>query len=274
MSGASFAAAPDPFVLYGSVPIQRSTNGRSLRSLVTNPAERTLVLIGAGQSLAANTSGGLFTPTNAAKVDNFNICDGAIYDCAGPLLGCSGSDTLGPGNVLPRIADKLITDGKFDRVIIASIALGGTLISEWATGPYANRFDVTMRRLSARGITPASSGVTFGMLWMHGESDGPIGTTSQQYQDRWALVRSSILASGFSGRVFNPTETMNAGTTYAAIQTAQAAIRDGSLVFSGGNLDTSVAAGARTDGTHFSATSAATAATTIYNAMVASGAPF
>jgi hypothetical protein len=268
------AAAPDPFVLPGVVPVARQTAGRSLRSLVINPSERTLVLIGTGQSLAANTSGALYTVTNGSKVDNFNICDGAAYDCAGELLGCSGDVSLGPGNVLPRIADKLIDGDKFDRVIIASIAIGGTSIAQWATGEYETRHLVTMRRLASRSITPATPGVTFAALWMHGEAEAALSTTTQQYEDRWAIVRANLLAAGFSGRMFIPTETMNGGSVYAAVQTAQAAIRDGSVTFSGGNLDADVSSGSREGGTHLNAGSAATAATSIYNAMVASGAPF
>lgn len=270
------AAAPDPFLLFNIPEVQVQTAGRAVRSLVINPAERTLVLISSGQSLASNTSGALFTPTNASKIDNFNVNDGAAYDCAGPLLGPSTDDTLGPGNVVPRVADKLITGNKFDRVIIPALAIGGTAIAEWATGNYSQRHLVAMRRLAARGITPATPGVTFCFLWMQGETDGNLGTTSAQYQSRWATVRANLFAAGFSGRIFNPTETMaGAGVTNATMQGAQAAIRDGSVVFSGGNLDTDAPYSNRVVGnSHLTATSAAQAATAIYNAMVASGAPY
>lgn len=272
----SASAPPDPFLLTETVPGVRGdhdTNGRVMRSPAINPAQQTLVLITAGQSLRANASGTQYTPTNAASIDNFNVYNGALYDCAGPMLGCTPGST-GPGNVAPRVADLLISNGKFDRVIIVPTAMGGSFIAEWqAGGVYHDRVPVAMRRLASRGITPVTPGVTFALEWGHGESDGNYGTSQAEYQAGWQSFKSGVLAAGFEGRIFVARESYYTGSTFPAITAAQAAVVDGVTVFAGGNID-SINSGGRSDDLHLNNTGAATAATLIYNAMVASGGPF
>ena len=169
---------PDSFGLYGSA--RAPLSGQTIRSPIIDPTKKTLILIGAGQSNATSVSPTLYTPTNSSVVDNFNIFDGAIYNVAGPLLGCSWNPNaatngsgLGPGNVLVRIADTLVTNGKFDRVIICSIATGSTMMADWGTAagaglPMFTRGPVLMARLASKGITPSTPGATFAEIMMIG----------------------------------------------------------------------------------------------------------
>lgn len=268
---------PDPYILRtpsSAVDMQRGTAGRALRLDPIDPTKKTLVLISAGQSLRANCCGTLFAPTNASKIDNFNVNDGAVYDCTGPLLGCTNGST-GPGNIMPRVADLLITNNRFDRVIIVPLAIGGSFIADWQDGgAYSDRVPVAMRRLAARGIVPGVTGVTFAIEWGQGESDGLYGTTQADYTARWMSFKATVIAAGFVGRLFVAHESYYAGNTYSAITAAQAAVIDNVTVFAGGNLDTITSSGRAGDDLHLNDTGAASAATLIYNAMWDSGAPF
>lgn len=265
---------PDPFILteMPTGPAYRDTNGKTVRSLVINPAVKTLVLITAGQSNWESTNPTLYTPANSTVVDNFNIYDGAAYSIAGPLLGTTSSP-LGAGNLGARVADLLITNGKFDRVILVPIAIGSTSVSDWGTGNLKDRVGVAMRRLAARGITPATTGVTFSLIWGQGENDTLAGTLQAAYTSSLNSFVSNAQAAGMSGRIFVTLESWNAGSTSSAVRAAQAAVVTGS-VFQGGDMDTLNATNRQADNTHLNDTGAAAMATLQYNAMHASGAPF
>jgi hypothetical protein len=272
-------SAPDPYIVNDVVNGPSNVGGGpshnvgslSLRSQTTNPAQRTLVLIIAGQSNAANVVPTRVAPTNGSVIDQMNLYDGAIYSVAGNLVGCSNDDSH--GNMNPQIADKFISGGQFDRVILADVSISTTTIAQWATGPLSTRIPAILRRLAARGITPASTNVTFAFLWEQGESD--TGTAQAAYQSAFnTIVSTQLTPNGFSGRIFVAEETMLSSTVNATIQAAQVALVDNTTIWSAGNLDALTGANRQGDGTHWSDTGAPNAATAIYNAMHASGAPF
>jgi hypothetical protein len=275
---------PDPFVLraFGASDnfagiSYKTTAGLTVRSPAINPALKTLVLITAGQSLWANTTPTAFVPTNSAVVDQMNIFDGAIYSIAGPLMGSTlntGVGSPGYGNVSARVADTLVTNAKFDRVIIVSTAIGSTTASMWGdtTGDLYNRLPVVMARLASRGIVPGMTGVTFACVWGIGEQDNGNGTTQAAFAASASSFISTLQATGFNGRIFIPQETWNGGATSANVRAAQASLWGGS-VFSGGDMDTLNNTN-RADTTHWNDTGAAAATTIMYNAMHASGAPY
>jgi hypothetical protein len=284
------APPPDPFLLtaFGASDNfagegYKTTTGLTIRSPVINPAIKTLVLIVAGQSIWANTNPTAFVPTNASVVDNFNIYDGAIYSIAGPLLGTtldridSGVGAPGFGNMSSRVADTLVTNGNFNRVILVPIAIGSTSVADWATGQLSNRFQVAMLRLASRGIVPGLTGVTFACIYGQGEQDNVIGTSQSAWEASFATLKSNILATGFNGRIFVPVETFDGGVTSAAVAAAQAAVVDNVAVFSGGNFDTLTATADRQSsgaGPHMTDAGAEAAAALTITAMNASGAPF
>jgi hypothetical protein len=286
--GAPGVSRVDPFIPFeNSNPFFQSNidvNGLATRSQAINPAERTLVLISAGQSLATNVLPTLHVPTNATKVDNFNFSDGASYPVAGSafgLLGCSNEPPAqpgGPGNINAYLADLFITNGIFDRVIIVPIAIGGTLASDWATGYTSWRFAVAMGRLANRGMVPGTTNLTFAVTWMHGESDGLAGTSQATYMSLMQQIRAGFTASGFicpTCRFFINIETFFAGIS-PAIAAAQVALVDNVNFFAGANLDTMGPPPAlrQANNPHLTDAGAVQAAQLMYNAMHASGAPF
>lgn len=275
MSG--LASRADPFILNddiaGHMP-WRSTAGLSIRSQVVNPAQNTLVLIVAGQSNWTNITPTTYLPTNSSAIDQFNVYDGGSYSIGSGVLGASFAAGYGLGNLSVRVADTLITNGKFDRVIIVNIGVGGSSVADWATGNISTRNKVAMLRLASRGIDPAIPGVTFAYLWGQGENDTALATSQAAYSASLTAVLGQLSGIGFSGRYFICKETWATGSVSAAVQAAQTGILNGSTIFSGGDLDTLNATNRQADNTHFNDTGAAAAAGLVISAMAASGAPF
>lgn len=258
----------------------QATGGKTKRSLTINTAIRNLVLIVAGQSNYTNVAPTAYVPTNASVLDNFNVYDGAVYAAADPLLGAGWAYTVlggvgtnpSPGNIGTRVGDLLITNGKFDRVILVPVAIGGTTASDWSTGSMSNRIPTAMRRLLSRGIVPGTTNVTFAIIWGQGESDA--GTSQVNYTSRMNTVIASAAAAGFSGRWFINKQTWIAGAVDANVQAAQVGLPNGSTVFAGADADSLNAANRYADNTHFNDAGMAALATLVYNAMHASGAPY
>lgn len=269
-------SAPDPFVLDDSFTVsqftlmRRGTAALSARSATINTGIKNLVLICAGQSNMANIVPTRVAPTNASVMDQMNVYDGGLYSVDGSLLGCSNEDTH--GNLCPQVADKLITGGQFARVILVNCSVATTTAAQWATGTLSTRIAVAMRRLAAKGITPSVTNVTFAIWFGQGESDH--GTSSASYQASLNTIRTNAVSAGFSGRFFIPKQTLLSNAVDATIQGAQTGLVDNVNFWSAGDMDALTTTNRQSDNTHWSDTGAPNAATAVYNAMHASGAPF
>lgn len=304
--------AADPYLSYYTglnYPPSCDNLGRQPTALQgVDTSKKTLVLIvGPAQSNGINTSPTAFTPTNASKIDNLNQCDGGIYPVASdPLLGVNcaagatpagcatpGCTTFCLGNVATRIADALITAGKFDRVIIAPIGVGSTSIAMWASGGVLstpnNRLGVALKRLSAKGITTSTTGVTIASLSMIGETDSSLGTLQAAWVAAWnSTISAGSLATGV--RFFVTKETLN-GSVSAAVQAAQTATSPSGVinhagtpqVWEGADADslTGNICGAsanlacrQSDGLHFTDAGLYTLSALTVTKMGLSGAPF
>lgn len=249
---------------------------RTVRGLTINPAIRNLVIIVAGQSLRSSQLPTDFALTNAGAIDNFNIYDGAVYAYKHPVLGSTyvgNANGGGPGFLWGKVADLFITNNIFDRVIIVPVAVGGSDILPWASGYLANKIPVALKRLASRGIVPGTN-VTFAIEWGLGESDNQGGTTTANYLSMLNTVIANSFSAGFSGRFFVAQESWIQGVSSTRITDAQAAAVNGTTVFSSGNLDSLNNTYRDVAGTHFNDAGGTAAATIIYNAMHASGAPF
>lgn len=304
---ASSAASVDPYAfgeyvfpcdggLYDCNRGFYAAGSKTSRNLTVNTAIKNLVLIWAGQSQSGAATPSCYTPTNASAIDNLSIKDGNIYaateSTSAPLLGATWAyQALGGtvcGSISLRVADTLITQGKFDRVIIVPIGSGGSNIALWdpvSNGILSSRPCAAMARLAARGITPSVTNVTFAFTWMQGESDH--GTGQSTYQTILGNMKTALLACGFSGRMFIAKETWvcsgGVNSTDTNVQNAQVAAVDNVTIFAGPNADALGTTNRQSDcsgapGTHFNDTGAAalggSAAGSWYAAMHASGAPF
>lgn len=256
------------------------TGPKTQHNVAINTSVANLVLFVMGQSNNENEAPSQYTPTNGSAIDDFDIYNGSLYVAADPHLGTSYGfqSSLGPALMDFRAADTLITNGKFARVILVPMAIGGSLVAQWATGgPFQDTACVAMRRLADRGIVPGMTNVTFAVDWGQGEGDGTTGTTQAQYQASLLSIVTNLNACGFIGRFFVNVETWQGGAVSATIEAAQAAVV-GTVI---GNV--SVVAGAnldvmnntyRIDTTHFNDTGAANGASLKVSAWAASGAPF
>lgn len=250
------------------------TTGRIPRDPAIDPSARNLVLIIAGQSNREAEAPTAYVPVNASKIDNFNVYDGKLYAYQDPPLGSSfigDANGGGPGSLGGRLADKFISGGEFDRVVVAPIAIGGTDVAYWATGPASDRICITMQRLNQRGLA-AQKNITVAIEWGQGESDN--GGSASAYKALLSSVIDKAQKCGFSGRFFVAKETWINGVIDQTLEAAQSDVVDNETVFPSGDIDSLDATNRLTDNTHLNDAGIASAATLIYNAMRASGAPF
>jgi hypothetical protein len=258
MRGATSAA--DPYIVpedLNQVPWggNRYPNGKIISTPRLNAGEKTLVLPLVGQSNICNSVDTAYTPTNATKVDNFNIYDGGVYRAVDPLLGCTIRDSTTQGHMFGRVADKLINAGKCARVILVPVGYSGTEIAKWTPSGILNRrLIIAKNRLAAVGLTPS--------LWicMDGETDNnPLGTSQSAY----AASLAQVIATPGDGVPWAIGKcTYINGAVSAAIQAAQVAAVNGTTVFAGADTDslTGTAVNRQADDTHFKAAGADAAA--------------
>jgi hypothetical protein len=272
----SAISTPDPFAFLDSASPQqalRDTNGKTMVSSVLNGGIRNCVLLVAGQSNVCNTGATTYVLTNAGKVDNFNLCDGATYSAIGPLLGCSAQSNNGvPFGRHPaaKLADLLVSANKFDRVIIASIGVGSSLAANWQSGAPSTRISAIAKRLAARSL-PVTA-----ILWGQGETDNALAVTQAAHQASLSAIIAAFRAAGFGTNIpfFVALQTWIAGAPSAAIRAAQAAVVNHAQgVWQGPDADTLDNTN-RLGGTDFSDAGVDAYAALWQTALGAFGAPF
>jgi hypothetical protein len=288
--------APDPFYMVDQASINyicngswncnsgySDTAGRTVQTTPINTGVRNLVLFVLGQSNNESEAPTAYTPSNGTKIDSLNPFDGQLYVAKDPQLGTSWNPT-GPGTMAFRIADTLITNNKFDRVILVMLAIGGSASYSWGlgtgfgqgynAGALYTRPCTAMARLKAKGIVPGVN-VTFAVDWGQGETDAGQGVSQSDHQTNLNQMISKLQSCGFVGRFFIKLESWVGGLVAgsAAVRAAQAAVVNGTTVFQGGDMDTISNTG-RVDGTHLNDSGVATGAALEITAMAASGAPF
>ncbi len=231
------ASAVDPFISSEALDIvggqvRKSAVGKTASTPRLNDGERTAVLILDGQSNATNRLNATFyTPTNISKVDVFNIFDGGTYVGTDPLPGCG--EWPGCGHWFGRVADGLIADGTYDRVIMVPIAVGGTSIAYHAPGGvlYPN-LAMTHRRLAAVGLSPTA------ILWMQGETDTLQGTSQAAYSASLSAMLQGLKDAGYSTPWLLAKCTRREIGTSEAVRAAIDAAVNSVDVFAGPDIDT------------------------------------
>lgn len=222
----------------------RDTDGRQESPiLIEGERGRTAVIVVLGQSNAANHGSGRYVARQ--NVDNFNIYNSKCYRAADPLLGASGDG----GNFATRLGDKLIEAGLFDRVILAPIAMGGTMVEQWADeGMFNRRIPVVIRRLHDAGLT-----IDF-ILWHQGEGNPGMGDMEgRQYRKNLWEVISTFRRYGVEAPFFVALATLCGGPHANAenIRAGQKSAVDARVgIFLGPDTDT-IGVEHRWDGCHF-----------------------
>ena len=147
------------------------------------------VVFVAGQSNAANYGEKRQTTAFGDRVLAF--FEGACSIAASPLLGATSDE----GESLTPMADELIRSGRFDRVVLAPVAIGGTEIARWAFGDLAPVLHQALVSVQARyRVTHA--------IWHQGENDQLIGSSSADYRRNFDHLLGALRARGMAAPVF------------------------------------------------------------------------
>ena len=157
----------------------------------TCPAQdpRTAVIFVAGQSNVANHAERLQTTAYGDRVVAF--FEGACAIASSPLLGATALE----GDSLTPMADELIRSGRFDRVVLAPVAVGGTEIARWVDGDLAPVLRQALEAVQARyRVTHA--------IWHQGEADAEKGTSATDYKRSFDLLLARWRAQGMAAPVF------------------------------------------------------------------------
>lgn len=224
-----------------------------------------------GQSNITSVAPNAYTITNTGKVDNLNIYDGGVFTHADPPLGMTGPTGVvggGFGHMFGRLADKMITDGWFDRVIGAHAGVGGSAVADWATGgPLNHRLTVIAKRLLSLGRQPSA------MLWQQGEGDH--GTSQANYTTRVQSVIDTLRSAGLTCPIFIAKTSYSAGATDSNVTAAQAAVvNHGAGVWAGADTDQFTSGSRIADNVHFSDAGMDSVATEWKTKLALYGAPF
>jgi len=208
--------------------------------------ETTCVIVGGGQSNISNYAQTSFTPVNA-KVEVLDIYNGGVYQVGGtPLPGAGGDMDCW----MKRLADKMITDGKYQRVIIVPIGVSSVSFADYASGGSQNsRIAVAAARLASVGLSANY------IVWCQGESDNVFGTAQAKCTSYLNSIISSCKTSfGTSVPMYIAKQSYYQGITSSAVTSAQAAVLT-SGVLAGPDAD-SLTSLFRYDNIHWNATGA------------------
>lgn len=213
---------------------------RAARAARVARTQRVMVALVFGQSNAANWGESLRT----AGPRVFTFFRGSFARAKDPLPGANGTG----GTVWTRLGDKLIASGLYDRVVFVPAAIGATQISEWAPGGLLHK-DLLR---NVREATEA--GYTFThLLWHQGESDAVLGTSTQDYEDRFRAMLAAIRQLGVDAPAFVAVTTRcSAFIPNPEIRKAQQALVDPALGIFGGPDTDVLDESFRYDGCHFS----------------------
>ena len=149
---------------------------------------RTAVIFVAGQSNVANHAERLQTTEYGDRVVAF--FEGACSIASSPLLGATALE----GESLTPMADELIRSGRFDRVVLAPVAVGGTNIARWVDGELAPLLPQALEAVQSRYK------VTFA-IWHQGEADAEQGTSAADYRRRFDTLLGRWRSQGMAAPV-------------------------------------------------------------------------
>jgi hypothetical protein len=255
--GGAVASAADTNDLVPSptgIAVQNRVVGRTVANPTVDGSTAVLVITGQSNHGNYSASGSPFTPTNAANIFNFNQCDGGTYLAVEPLLG---NDYVDNG-VAIRLADALITGGKFTKVILCPMAVGGTSSAQWAAGGAVHgRIGAMASRLRHAHLTPTR------VLRHQGESDSGAGVSQATYAANLASEIAEFRAQGITCPIWVCQATYPNASS--GIRAAQAAAANGVDVFLGPDTDTLTTGKRAGDGVHFNTSGLADFSTLWYN---------
>lgn len=156
---------------------------------------RVAVLVVAGQSNAGNH--GEARPPVARGERIVNLHRGRCWLAASPLLGATG-----PGAAYwDLLAAQLIDSGRYDHVVLAPFAVGGSRAARWAEGG-----DLHADWMAMLSQVQRSYRITH-ILWHQGEADFLMRTPPGDYETQIGSMSRSIRALGIDAPLHIATAT-------------------------------------------------------------------
>ncbi|NSY99701.1 sialate O-acetylesterase [Agrobacterium tumefaciens] len=242
---------PDPFVRAGMQVwenhFEKNSSIMSLSDQRATAGETYACFIVAGQSLSANCNGNpgdaAYVPTNSAKCDQLSIDDGGIYAAKEPMLG---GETAGGGrSIFIRAADKLISAGYRQRIILINVGIGGTSSAQWNNDLWP-RIVIANERAKAKGISVS------GVLWQQGETDNALVVSQATYVSNMAGMIGKVRSKGLTAPWILAKSTKWMNVDYPPVRAAIDQIANGTDIFVGPDNDTLSGANRVADQTHMS----------------------
>ncbi len=254
----------DPFSYteFATYPDYKAVDGYTASSIPLVGGQRTHVILISGDSTASNCIDSQTTVTSSL-VQHIDPKTGGVFKLKDPNLG---TNSLGPGDVgslWSYLGDKLISEGNCDRVVFLNHSIPGTLALDFCTpGFYStdnaassnacrfwDRIPMACRRADLLGLTPTLIIVQFGA------NSSFLGFTQANETAALQNIIAAYQAHAPGTKIMIPYNTFIAGSLpagSAAIRAAQLAVRNGTTIIAGPDLDTLTGA-SRHDGTHWNA---------------------
>ncbi len=233
------------FLLLGSCSRTQPLAPRTLPSPVSEleckggSSARTLVIVTAGQSNAANHGEAATSPRNAALALHAGKC----YAAHDPQPGASGSG----GSPWPALADELIERGKTSRVLYVHCAITSTTVTMWNENPEL----VGCVRSAQEQLKVLGLAVNF-VLWHQGEADARENTANEPFRHHFSSVLTKLKSATENAPILVAQTSVCRNNPNEIIRSAQAAMwNSANGVFPGPDTD-SLGDRERFDGCHFS----------------------
>jgi hypothetical protein len=204
--------------------------------------DRTLVLLIAGQSNAANSGGQRCIGSDGV----INYCAGRCYAAQSPLLETTGI----AGDSWTPLGNKLIDDGIADNVILIASAITGASIVKWQDGAPLNLMLQEVARDAQKQYK-----ITH-VLWHQGEVDVGV-LRSDQYLEKFQILVKSIRRAGVDAPIYVSVATRceypawRSDNPIAMAQRSLPSPED--LIFAGVDIDSILGSLDRMDDCHFAA---------------------
>jgi hypothetical protein len=150
--------------------------------------DRTMVLLIAGQSNAANSGGQRYIGQRGVT----NYFAGKCYIASSPLLGTTSIR----GEPWTLLGNKLIEQEKADQVILIPTAMSGTSIEQWQDGGTIN-----LMLQSVLSDVSSKYRITH-VLWHQGEDDAGSDMTMAQYTSKFMSLVRSLRRAGVDAPIY------------------------------------------------------------------------
>jgi hypothetical protein len=168
--------------------------------------------------------------------------EGRCYRARDPLPGATGTG----GSIWPWFAADASSWSPERKLIFALLAVESTEIAAWTEpGPLQDHLNTVIASLLHARLVPDA------VLWQQGEADAQLGTTAEDYEQRFVTLRESIRQAGISAPLFVARSTKCRGDGRGIVHRAQARISRTQVGVRAGADTDSLNTGLRIDNCHF-----------------------